>query len=107
MNKIKIGRQDPDNFNQFIELTEEEIREMARENAMAGREIQIGDVVQIDPRLHPKFAACFAIVEEVRNWGVIAYVPIPDKEAGTIAPVRLEWKDCAPIGVAVWTEALE
>ena len=73
-------------------------------NFMEATEARVNDVVQINPELHPKFAACFAIVEEVRNWGVVAYVPIPDKEPGTIAPIRLEWKDCAPIGVAVWTE---
>jgi len=73
-------------------------------NHMDGREVSVGDVVQINPEAHPKFAACFAIVEEVRAWGVIAYVPVPDKQPGTIAPIRLEWKDCAPIGHAIWVQ---
>ncbi len=74
---------------------------------MIGQDAKVGDVVQIDPEIHPKFAACFAIVEEVKSWGVVAYVPVPDKQPGTIAPVRLEWKHCAPIGRAMWTEELK
>ena len=76
-------------------------------NHMEAREVSVGDVVQINPEAHPKFAACFAIVEEVRVWGVVAYVPVPDKHPGTIAPIRLEWKACAPIGRVVWTQALD
>ena len=73
-------------------------------NRMEGREVAVGDVVQIDPDKHPKFAACFAIVEEIRSWGVIAYVPVPDQQPGTIAPIRLAWDECVAIGHAVWAQ---
>lgn len=64
--------------------------------------VNVADVVQIDPEKLPLFGGCFAIVEEVRAWGVVAYVPVPDKQPGTIAPVRLEWTHFAPIGASKW-----
>lgn len=66
------------------------------------RVYDVGDVVQIDPDRLPLFGGCFAIIEEVRSWGVIGYVPMPDKEPGTIAPIRLDWADCRKIGAAKW-----
>ncbi len=67
------------------------------------RVYEVGDVVQIDPERQPGFGGCLAIIEEVRDWGVVAYVPVPDKEPGTIAPIRLEWADCSHVGKAKWT----
>ncbi len=66
--------------------------------------IAVGDVVQIDPTCQTKFPACFAIVDEVRPWGVVAYVPIPGPNTGK-AYVRLESQEFHRIGLAMWTDA--
>lgn len=55
------------------------------------------DVVQLV--LEHKWAGCFAIVSEVRPWGVVAYIPIPLTEGTGNAPVRLAWSDFEPLGV--------
>jgi hypothetical protein len=58
-----------------------------------------GDIVQIGPS-HP-WACCLAVVDEVRPWGVMAYVHIP-KEEGQ-AYTRLAWADFEVVGGrAVW-----
>ena len=59
------------------------------------------DVVQIDPVSNPKFAGCFAVVEEVKSWGVVAYVACPGPSVGQ-AYVRLAHEHFVRVGKAEW-----
>lgn len=41
-------------------------------------EVEVGDIVQINTAFsNSAFWCCCAVVEEVRDWGVIAYVMVP------------------------------
>lgn len=62
-----------------------------------------GDVVQIDPE-HPLFGGCFALVTEVKPWGIQGFVSIPQergKPPGE-AYCRLEWRQIELVGRASW-----
>lgn len=65
-----------------------------------------GDVVQINPSAHPKFAGCFAVVDEVRSFGVTADIPIAG-DPRSIAPVRLAWGEFLRVGAAPWLRVNE
>lgn len=75
----------------------------------------IRDVVQINPesQLAPNdgfFAACFMIVEEIKEWGVQGYIFAPNgprgKDPGR-AYYRAKWDDIEHVGRAVWTVGSE
>lgn len=66
--------------------------------------IAVHDVVQLDPESHPRFAACFAIVDEVRSWGVVATVRVPGNPPGD-APIRLETGTFIRVGEAAYVPA--
>jgi hypothetical protein len=66
--------------------------------ASASVEIQIGDVVQIEPT-QPALGGCFGRVTEIRPWGVIVDVPI---SRDSYAPVRLQTGEYERIGSAKW-----
>lgn len=68
------------------------------------RGAQPGEVVQINPEKHPKFAGCFAVVDQLRRWGVVADIPMPG-DPNAIIPVRLAWADFARVGMACWVRA--
>jgi len=68
------------------------------------RGAQPGEVVQINPEKHPKFAGCFAVVDQLRRWGVVADIPMPG-DPNAIIPVRLAWADFARVGMACWMRA--
>lgn len=51
-----------------------------------------GVVVQINPGHGSAFDECFAVVDAVRGWGVIAYVTVPGVDGGR-APVRLSYDE--------------
>lgn len=65
--------------------------------------VTAGDIVQITDEKHPWYPALL-IVDEVRNWGVIAYIIIPKSNDGTEpAPVaynRLPYNQIARVGEA-------
>ena len=63
-------------------------------------EIQRGDVIQIAPgsTAKPVFGGKLAFVEEVKSWGVVAFV---DTFTGR-AYVRLPWNTFERIGEAVF-----
>lgn len=60
--------------------------------------IDKGDVIQIWPNIEkaPKFAGKLAIVEEVRQWGVVAFVDTFEGKAY----IRLTWTDFIRVGAA-------
>lgn len=67
------------------------------------KEVQAGDVVQISPdaACNEGLLACFAVVDEVKGWGVTAAVRCPGKG---VAYVRLHFGNFERIGAAVWVE---
>jgi len=61
---------------------------------------KIGSVIQISPEfVNPIFGGCFAIVNEEKGWGVLAYVLVPGKGQ---AYVRVPNEHLQIIGDAVW-----
>lgn len=69
---------------------------------MPTQAIAVGDVIQLDPERHPKFAACFGTVDEVRSWGVVATILVPAGPTPGEAPIRLEFGSFVRIGKAEW-----
>lgn len=68
---------------------------------MINQSITVGDVIQIVPcipGIKPGFGGKLALVEEVKGWGVIAFV---DTFEGR-AYVRLTWEAFARIGAALF-----
>jgi hypothetical protein len=68
-------------------------------------EIEVGDVVQLNPddKQGPDWGPVFAVVDEIRAWGVIASMYIPEQRgAPAVAPIRLEHSHFVRIGKARW-----
>lgn len=60
--------------------------------------IEEGDIVQIT---RGKWVGVSAIVDEVKNWGVIVDILIPASHGLVdIAPMRLPFTDCERIGIS-------
>jgi hypothetical protein len=62
------------------------------------KEVAERDIIQLVPP--SKWAGCLAVVCEVREWGVVAYVPLPGPCDGVVMMVdekraytRLDWDD--------------
>lgn len=66
-------------------------------------DIVSGDIIQITDVLHPWFTALL-IVDEVSNWGVVAYVVVPKSNKGdeppSLAYNRLQWEMFVKVGEA-------
>lgn len=56
-------------------------------------------VVQFDEQ--HKWAGCLGIVKEVKSWGYLVGVPIPEQG---IAYIRVEREDVIPVGMAALVE---
>lgn len=69
-------------------------------------DIQTHDVIQLDPETtsNPMFGRCFAIVSDVKGWGVQCYVPAlgEDGKPGGDAFYRAAWGTFVLIGRAEW-----
>ena len=63
--------------------------------------IQVGDVIQISPTVQD-WGGVFAVVSEVKSWGVQCYVSIPFQPG--LAYYRVEFKDFVSIGKAAWLD---
>lgn len=74
---------------------------------MEKRELQKGDVVQLDPETYDMFGGCLAIVEDPKPWGMQGYVLIPleREERPARAYIRAEWKAMEFVGRVAWIEA--
>lgn len=78
------------------------------------REVQPGDVVQLDPQFHLGdangfFAGCFMIVDEVKAWGVQGHILIPEGPRGyypNVAYYRANWDEMRIVGPASWRAQL-
>ena len=70
---------------------------------MEPRELEVGEIVQIDPASDERFGACLMVVTEPKSWGAQGYV----KNAGSagLAFYRCEFKDMEPTGgKAAWVD---
>ncbi len=72
-------------------------------------ELEIGDVVQLDPAAHLGdkdgfFAGCFMVVTEVKSFGAQGYIAMPGKrgEMPGCAYFRATWDQMKKIGKAEW-----
>jgi hypothetical protein len=68
----------------------------------AGIQVQVGDVVQIDPLYDDRFAACMMVVTELKPaWnGLVGYVRVPGEGD---AYYRVEGRYFVRVGPAEWT----
>lgn len=66
--------------------------------------VAVGDVVQTDGT-NARFAFCFATVTEVRPWGVIGIVRVPDAPTAGDAYVRIPREQFVRVGPAEWAPA--
>jgi hypothetical protein len=67
--------------------------------------MQPNTVIQIAPP--HKWAGCLAIVDEVKSWGVQAYIAIPQGGEVRNAYVRLKWAELEVIGPAAFVEEVQ
>ncbi len=74
---------------------------------MTPRELEAGDVVQINPDAvgNKAFSACMLVVTEPKAWGCQGYVQALGEardEAGGLAFMRLTWAEMEFVGRAEW-----
>lgn len=61
--------------------------------------VKINDVIYIKKRnVDELFGGCIAIVDELKSWGVIAYVPVPANRGPDRAYIRVRTDDIIIIG---------
>lgn len=65
-------------------------------------DLQVGDVVQIDPEHDNRFGGCFMQITEVKSWGVQGFVKTPGQGD---AYYRCEYEQMHKIGAAEWMHA--
>jgi hypothetical protein len=94
VNRLLFGELDSEEKS----LVEQEQREIAE---YAKRLVQPGDVIQISPDAHPGFSGLLALVEDVKKWGVTAFVQSTGAQDGRYY-VRLEWSLFEYIGRAAF-----
>jgi len=63
-------------------------------------DLQVGDVVQINPSHDKVFGACFMVISEPKSWGAQGYCAVPG-ELG-LAYYRCKFENMEFIGRAVW-----
>lgn len=72
---------------------------------MDKQELNIGDVVQINPEHDPVFGACLMTVTEPKPWGAMGYVQVPDEndDGGTVF-YRCKFANMEYVGRAAFVE---
>lgn len=76
---------------------------------MVNATVKKGDVVQLDPDLvrNKALAACFMVVEEVKDWGVQGYVRVPGETRDDF-PRRIYYRadhtEYERVGESIWDE---
>lgn len=70
---------------------------------MKEQELQVGDVVQIDPTHESHFAGCFMQVTEPKPWGAQGFVRVPGGTGGN-AYYRCKFENMELIGHAIWIQ---
>lgn len=66
------------------------------------KDIRIDDVVQVNPDLNGNFGGCFGVVTDVRSWGVMIMIPIPDSGGIKQSFLRCDWDEFEAVGKTVW-----
>lgn len=74
---------------------------------MEKRELQIGEVVQLNPETtrNRAFAGCFMVVTELKSFGAQGYIPAvgsTNEETGDQYFYRARWEEMEPVGFAEW-----
>ena len=70
---------------------------------MQPKELEIGEVVQINPETHDRFGGCFMVVSEPKSFGAMGYVTVPHAEGPQQAYFRCKFEDMETLGVtAEW-----
>jgi hypothetical protein len=64
-------------------------------------ELEIGDVVQIDPTIDTVFGGQFMVITNLRTWGAQGYVPTLSHPV-RLAYYRCRFKDMEYVGKATW-----
>ena len=64
-------------------------------------DIKKGDVIQITDLEH-KWFTCLAIADDIKTWGVQAYVIVPDSNGTNLAYIRLKSNEFNKIGKAMY-----
>jgi hypothetical protein len=64
--------------------------------------VDVHDVVQIDPAHDEVFGGCLLVVTEVKGWGVQGFVQVPGQGQ---AYYRVRTEACARVGRLHWTPA--
>jgi hypothetical protein len=67
--------------------------------------MQPNTVIQIAPP--HRWAGCLAIVDEVKDWGVQAYITMPVGDTVREAYVRLKWAELEVIGPAAFVQEVD
>lgn len=68
---------------------------------MQKRDLEIGDVVQIDPEHDKRFGGCFMVVTEPKAWGAQGYCASPEHPGGLFF-YRCKFENMEYIGKAEW-----
>lgn len=55
-----------------------------------GANVEVGDVVQIDPDSDGRFGGCLLTVDELKGWGVCGFVTAPSAAGPQVYPYRAE-----------------
>ena len=66
---------------------------------MEARELQVGEVVQINPERNKLWGGCVAVVDEPKGFGALIAILIPGARA---IYLRVLFEDIEPIGKVVW-----
>jgi len=66
---------------------------------MSAEQLDVGDVVQIDPAHDDRFGGCFMMITEPKSWGAQGFVRVP---AGGLAYYRCPSTAMHFIGRAEW-----
>lgn len=72
---------------------------------MDKRDLEIGDVVQIDPETKDCFfRGCFMVVTEPKEWGAQGAISMPEsrKTLPAYAYYRATWEQMEYVGKATW-----
>jgi len=79
-----------------------------KELGMIKKELEVGDVVQIDPTLKECFfRGCFMTVTELKPWGAQGYIQMIStrEKMGGQAYFRATWEQMEFIGKTAWIKA--
>lgn len=72
---------------------------------MSPRELEIGDVVQLDPTMDDqRFAGCMMVVTEPKTWGAQGCIIGPHDGAARLFYYRAKFENFAFVGPANWVQ---